>query len=187
MYIPVPSPWLPGYIHVVQTVLITLTMAGLFPDGPHHNTCRSQGCGEDQGSTCMSKEQRATKSHTSSPPEHGCVFSARSVPHQAHSVRVTQCRFPGAEDHWMPRLGSLRNAHAQHTPCCLSWFSFRGFLSCLGTPHAEVGMAGLGLRAGPGRGQMTGIWVRTAAVLCRQLPLTLGKGAPPPINSPSPC
>ena len=30
--IEVHSPWLPGYIDVVQTVLIIFTMAGLFPD-----------------------------------------------------------------------------------------------------------------------------------------------------------
>ena len=35
MLIPVHSPWLPGYIDVVQTVLIILTMAGLFLDRPH--------------------------------------------------------------------------------------------------------------------------------------------------------
>ena len=29
------SPWLPGYIDVVQTVLIILTMAGLFLVRPH--------------------------------------------------------------------------------------------------------------------------------------------------------
>ena len=33
-HIPVHSPWLPSYTDVVQTVLVTLTMAGLFPDGP---------------------------------------------------------------------------------------------------------------------------------------------------------
>ena len=32
MYIPVHSPWLPGYIDVVQTILVILTMAGLFLD-----------------------------------------------------------------------------------------------------------------------------------------------------------
>ena len=31
----VHSPWLPGYIDVAQTVLIILTMAGLFLDRPH--------------------------------------------------------------------------------------------------------------------------------------------------------
>ena len=35
MCIPVHSPWLPGYFDVTQTVLIILTMAGLFPDRPH--------------------------------------------------------------------------------------------------------------------------------------------------------
>ena len=30
-----PSPWLPGYIDVVQTFLIILTIAGLFLDRPH--------------------------------------------------------------------------------------------------------------------------------------------------------
>ena len=35
MYIPVHPPWLPGYIDVMQTILIILTMAGLFPDRPH--------------------------------------------------------------------------------------------------------------------------------------------------------
>ena len=35
MRIPAHSPWLPGYIDVVQTSLIILTMAGLFPDRPH--------------------------------------------------------------------------------------------------------------------------------------------------------
>ena len=33
--IPVHSPWLPGYIDVVQTILIILTIVGLFPDRPH--------------------------------------------------------------------------------------------------------------------------------------------------------
>ena len=33
MHIPVHSSWLPGYIDVLQTVLIS-TMAGLFPDRP---------------------------------------------------------------------------------------------------------------------------------------------------------
>ena len=33
MLIPVCSPWLPSSINVVQTVLIILTMVGLFPDG----------------------------------------------------------------------------------------------------------------------------------------------------------
>ena len=35
MHIPVHSPWLPGYMNVVQTVLIILTMAQLFLDRPH--------------------------------------------------------------------------------------------------------------------------------------------------------
>ena len=34
MCIPVHSPWLPGYIDVTQTVLIILTVAGLFLDRP---------------------------------------------------------------------------------------------------------------------------------------------------------
>ena len=34
MCFPVPSPWLPGYIVVAHTVLVTLTMAGLFLDRP---------------------------------------------------------------------------------------------------------------------------------------------------------
>ena len=38
MRIPVRSPWLPSYIDVLQTVLIILTMAGLFLDRP----CRPQ-------------------------------------------------------------------------------------------------------------------------------------------------
>ena len=32
---PVHSPWLPGYIDVLPTVLIILTMADLFPDRLH--------------------------------------------------------------------------------------------------------------------------------------------------------
>ena len=32
VHIPVHSPWLPGYIDVVQTVLVILIVAGLFPD-----------------------------------------------------------------------------------------------------------------------------------------------------------
>ena len=35
MHIPVHSPWLPVCINVVRTVLIILTMGGLFPDRPH--------------------------------------------------------------------------------------------------------------------------------------------------------
>ena len=34
LHIPVHAPWLPVYINVTQTVLIILTMAGLFPDRP---------------------------------------------------------------------------------------------------------------------------------------------------------
>ena len=34
MHIPVLSPWLPGYIDVVQTIHVILTMAGLFLDRP---------------------------------------------------------------------------------------------------------------------------------------------------------
>ena len=34
MHIPVHSPWLPGYINVMQTVLIILTMVQHFPDRP---------------------------------------------------------------------------------------------------------------------------------------------------------
>ena len=34
-HMPVHSPWLPGYIDVAQTVLVTLTMAGLCLDIPH--------------------------------------------------------------------------------------------------------------------------------------------------------
>ena len=41
--IPVHSSWLPGYIDVVQTILITLTMVGLFLDRP-----------------CISKQTRGT-------------------------------------------------------------------------------------------------------------------------------
>ena len=35
MRIPVHSPWLPGYTEVEQTVLVILTLAGLFPDRLH--------------------------------------------------------------------------------------------------------------------------------------------------------
>ena len=35
MYIPVYSPWLPGYMDVAQAILIILTMAGFFQDRPH--------------------------------------------------------------------------------------------------------------------------------------------------------
>ena len=35
MFILVHSPWLPGYIDVAQTILVILTMAGLFPDRLH--------------------------------------------------------------------------------------------------------------------------------------------------------
>ena len=39
MCIPVHSPWLPGYTDVTQTVLIILTMAGLFLDRPLYALC----------------------------------------------------------------------------------------------------------------------------------------------------
>ena len=61
---------------------------------------------------------------------------------------------------------------------------FHGFLSGLLTPYAEVEMTGLGLRDWARRRQMTGIWVQTTAVLCRQLPPTLGKDAPPTLILP---
>ena len=34
MCVPVHLPWLPGYIDVIQTALVMLAMAGLFPDRP---------------------------------------------------------------------------------------------------------------------------------------------------------
>ena len=45
MCVPVHSPWLPGYTDVVQTILIILTAAGLFPDRPCHiyNICTVSG------------------------------------------------------------------------------------------------------------------------------------------------
>ena len=36
MWIPVHSPGLPGYIHIAQTVLVILTVAGLFPEHLAH-------------------------------------------------------------------------------------------------------------------------------------------------------
>ena len=44
MCLPVHSRWLPGYIDVVQTILVTLTMAGLFPDRPHILCFKIQFC-----------------------------------------------------------------------------------------------------------------------------------------------
>ena len=38
MYIPVHSPWLPGYINVAQTILVIFTMIGLFLDRPYIHT-----------------------------------------------------------------------------------------------------------------------------------------------------
>ena len=35
MHIQVHAPWLPDHINVTQTILIMLTMAGLFLDRPH--------------------------------------------------------------------------------------------------------------------------------------------------------
>ena len=35
IHIPVHSPWLPGYINITQTIVVILTVAGLFPDRPH--------------------------------------------------------------------------------------------------------------------------------------------------------
>ena len=35
---PVHSPWLPGYINVTETILVILTMTGLFPDRPRSTT-----------------------------------------------------------------------------------------------------------------------------------------------------
>ena len=39
MWILVHSPWLPGYIDATETILVILTMSGLFPDGPHICNC----------------------------------------------------------------------------------------------------------------------------------------------------
>ena len=40
MHLPVHSPWLPGYIDVTQTILVILTMAGLFLDRPHKHAVK---------------------------------------------------------------------------------------------------------------------------------------------------
>ena len=40
MHIAVYFPWLLGYISVTQTILIILTMTGVFPDRPHTHTDR---------------------------------------------------------------------------------------------------------------------------------------------------
>ena len=50
MHIPVHSPWLPDYINVVQTILIILTMVGLFSDRPHKP--RSGNSGSHGNSMC---------------------------------------------------------------------------------------------------------------------------------------
>ena len=44
MRIPAPSSWLPGYMNPVPTNLVTLTVAGLFPDRPRIHTCFSPAC-----------------------------------------------------------------------------------------------------------------------------------------------
>ena len=44
MHIPVHSPWLPGYNHVMQTILVTLKMAGLFLDRPHIHWEKALNC-----------------------------------------------------------------------------------------------------------------------------------------------
>ena len=38
MRIPVHSPWLPGYMDVMQTVLVILIMGGRFPDRPQYTS-----------------------------------------------------------------------------------------------------------------------------------------------------
>ena len=39
MHILVHSPWLPGYIDVIQTILVVLTITGLFPERPCVQPC----------------------------------------------------------------------------------------------------------------------------------------------------
>ena len=59
MCIPVHSPWLPGCMDVTQTILVILTMAGLFPDRPRMYTTLHQpalyGTMSTLASTCRSK------------------------------------------------------------------------------------------------------------------------------------
>ena len=42
MHIPVHSPWLPGYINVARTVLVILTMAGLFSRQTSGTMCQQE-------------------------------------------------------------------------------------------------------------------------------------------------
>ena len=49
MCIPVHSPWLPGYIHLVQTIPIISTIAALFPDRPHSVLVYLPDAGVQQG------------------------------------------------------------------------------------------------------------------------------------------
>ena len=44
MHIPVHSPWLPGYVDVGQTVLVVLTMVGLFLDRPYMLYIKMYAC-----------------------------------------------------------------------------------------------------------------------------------------------
>ena len=44
MHIPVHSPWLPGYIDVMQIILAILTTAGLFLDRPRMYICIGSQC-----------------------------------------------------------------------------------------------------------------------------------------------
>ena len=39
MHIPVHSPWLSGYTDGLQTILVILTIVGLFPDKPYISYC----------------------------------------------------------------------------------------------------------------------------------------------------
>ena len=60
MGIPVHSPWLPGYMGVTQTILVTLTMAGLFLNRPHifhiHNTTISTSASINTENNVLNEE-----------------------------------------------------------------------------------------------------------------------------------
>ena len=44
MSTPVHSPWLPGFINIMQIILIILTMVGIFPDRPCIFNCNPRIC-----------------------------------------------------------------------------------------------------------------------------------------------
>ena len=76
LHIPVHCPWLPGYMDVTQTILVLLTMAGIFSNSPRKYTHETITTSQIINTSSPSKVSRCQSTmSTQVPPLGNCWFT----------------------------------------------------------------------------------------------------------------